>query len=233
MENYNSQNGQKDAVPAVVLDFNNDTTEGSTLQYPQALPAAALVPPPPTPSAPAKKLDDSGEEASSHPRSEGPVPPTGPRDFSDGIFDCANSWSICADACCCTYCIVSAQHNLIVNEQEGIFWPLCCGLLCVDVGLTVISPYLPSSLFFHTCFMRHALRQRYHLRSEEEGVDRSNSSGGGSCNKEFVKDFLTVCFCLSCVIAQHQREILQQGDWCGGVLSDRHALQAPGTTHTV
>lgn len=217
------QNGARaDEVHAVVLGFS---TEG----------AGDAAGPPSIPSFDPVKKAEKGKKTlpGALPAGDGPLPPPAmePRDFSTGICDFYQSWVICADAYCCSYCVASAQHNFLINEKEGIFLPLCCGLLCVDMGLTAISPYLPSSLCFHTCFMRHAIRQRYHLHHVTSG--EPSSAGGETHSWESLTDFLSVCFCLACVIAQHQREIILQGDWCGGVFSNRHSMDSPGEVYAV
>lgn len=156
-------------------------------------------------------------------------------DFTSGILDCHESCAVCLDACLCTYCTASAHHNFLMNNGEGIYLPVCGGLFCIDVGLSAVSSYLPSSLHLHTYLMRSAIRNRYNLHSASAAVD---SSGHGSssvcgCSTESLSDILAVCFCLPCAVAQHQREIMHHGDWCGGVFSNRYSLQPPATVHTV
>lgn len=156
------------------------------------------------------------------------------RDFSSGICDCIQSGVICCDAYCCSYCLASAHHNFLMNGTEGVYAPVCCGLLCIDLGLSALSPYIPSSVYFHTCAMRGALRRRYNIHNPTyHTADSASESCGSGCDKESLLDCLAVAFCLSCVIAQHQREILHHGEWCGGVFSTRDSLQVPSQVHTV
>ncbi|AIN95170.1 hypothetical protein LPMP_010700 [Leishmania panamensis] len=139
------------------------------------------------------------------------------RDFRSGLFDCHESWAVCLDACLCTYCVASAHHNFLMNDTAGVYFPACCGLLCVDAGLSALSSCLPSSLYLHTYLMRSAIRQRYGLHSADGRVDSDEHDSGSYrvCSTESLLDLLAVSLCLTCVIAQHQREIMHQGDWWG------------------
>ncbi|GET85424.1 hypothetical protein, unknown function [Leishmania tarentolae] len=155
-------------------------------------------------------------------------------DFTTGILDC-HSCAVCLDACLCTYCIASAHHNFLVNRTEGVYFPICCGLLCVDVGLSSVSSYLPSSLCFHTYFMRRVIRNRYNLHPVDPSADSDEHANGSGldCSTQSLLDLATVWLCLPCAVAQHQREIMRQGDWCGGVLSNRCSIQAPARVYTL
>ncbi|AYU75582.1 PLAC8 family, putative [Leishmania donovani] len=217
---------------ATVLRFGDDV-EGAS--YPEAALAIedAAVP------AEAEVDVCHGRDSSGGDHESVPHPAQTPRhDFTSGILDCHESCAVCLDACLCMYCTASAHHNFLINDTEGIYLPVCWGLFCVDVGLSAVSSYLPSSLHFHTYFMRSAIRSRYNLHSAGAPVNSnthgsSSSSSGCGCSTESISDLLTVWFCLPCAVAQHQREIMHQGDWCGGVFSNRYSLQAPATVHTV
>ncbi|KAG5508686.1 hypothetical protein JIQ42_08475 [Leishmania sp. Namibia] len=217
-------------VPATVLSFGG---HNGAAPYPEASLAAEGISEPN--KANMKMVSTDGDdECGSH--KHAPQHGQPPRsDFASGLLDCRESCAVCMDACLCTYCIASAHHNFLVNDTAGVHLPLCCGLLCIDAGLSALSSYLPSSLYVHTCFMRSAIRQRYNLHSTDASADADehDSVCAGGCSKESLHDFLSVCFCLTCVIAQHQREIMHRGDWCGGVFTSRHSLQAPATVHTV
>lgn len=142
------------------------------------------------------------------------------RRFSSGIEDCSESWAVCLDATFCAYCLAGAQHNLVVNEREGISWPVCAGLCLTDLACLALQEKLcfcsvNVAICTHTYYVRQQLRQRYHLKG---AGDRFN-----------VVDLMLVLFCLPCVIAQHQREILHRDEWCGGVFSRRDSLEKPNT----
>ncbi|KAG5488139.1 hypothetical protein LSCM1_08207 [Leishmania martiniquensis] len=231
MSKCSRANDKQVAVPATILSFCDQ--KGAD-HYPEAVLATADgiamgI------NATAKSVsidgdDHGGSDANTSPHAQPP-----PSDFTSGILDCHESCAVCVDALLCTYCMASAHHNFLMNDTAGVYPPLCCGLLCVDLGLSALSSYLPSSLYIHTYFMRRAIRQRYNLHFVDDSVDADAHGAfcASGCSRESLIDLFSVCLCLTCVIAQHQREVMHQGDWCGGVFSNRHSLQAPATVHTV
>lgn len=232
------QKAQVVQVPAKVISFATEMTDSQERRYPAALLVTASADPgAAAPSKPRKELgghDDATDVqegvTSAFTLSDG-VPPSGPRDFSTGICDFPMSWAICADAYCCMYCTASTHHNFLLNEEKGMNIPVCFGLCCIDVGLANTIAPVSAAICFHTCFMRHMIRQRYNLYSEVQSA--GPYQGDLLFNMETLKDVLTVCCCLSCTIAQHQREIMMQGEWCGGIFSNQHSLEVPGAVHTV
>ncbi|CAJ1005282.1 putative PLAC8 family [Leishmania naiffi] len=221
-------------LPAMVLRFGDDVGDAS---YPEAALVVEGIAAPC--KAEAKKVSTDRDDNATSTECAPPhaqhchQPPR--HDFRSGLFDCHESWAVCLDACLCTYCVASAHHNFLMNDTAGVYFPACCGLLCVDAGLSALSSCLPSSLYLHTYLMRSAIRQRYGLHSADGRVDSDEHDSGSYrvCSTESLLDLLAVSLCLTCVIAQHQREIMHQGDWCGGVFSSRSSLQAPATVHTV
>ncbi|CAJ1015669.1 hypothetical protein IOCL1545_000076200 [Leishmania shawi] len=146
-------------LPAMVLRFGDDVGDAS---YPEAALVVEGI------AAPCK--------AETKKVNTGHQPPR--RDFRSGLFDCHESWAVCLDACLCTYCVASAHHNFLMNDTAGVYFPACCGLLCVDAGaqrtLLVpaklsVPPHLPHAqrhpsalrlaLGGRTCRLRRA-RQR-------------------------------------------------------------------------
>ncbi|KAK7194818.1 PLAC8 family [Novymonas esmeraldas] len=182
--------------------------------------------------------------------------------FSSSLCSCHESWAVCCEVCLCAYCIASMHHSLLISNAEGLHLRVCCGLLCADALVLIASPLHVNAwacLCCHTCLMRRRIRQRYHLHTgaqaqrsctdDDDGGD-TYASGSGSGDGDgysgadgdggdkpsrapALLDCIAVMCCLPCAIAQHQREILHRGDWCGGVFSNRHSLHAPTTVHTL
>ncbi|KPI84473.1 hypothetical protein ABL78_6479 [Leptomonas seymouri] len=140
--------------------------------------------------------------------------------FSSGLLECHTNIGVCLEACCCAYCMAGAHHIFFKNGKVNVSCAMCLCLLCVDVASRfftrwVCSLCVPCALCLHTCRMRRALRQRYHLEGREL-----------TC---VASDFFSVCCCLPCALAQHQREIMYRGEQCGGVLRTYSVLNAPAT----
>ncbi|KAK7194819.1 PLAC8 family [Novymonas esmeraldas] len=225
-------------LPATVLSFDDRNDFSGTFAEAVVAPAAGVAEPSTTTTSgkgPTGTEDSNVVHTVPHVRLHS-------HDFSSGLCSCHESWAVCVDAFLCSYCLAGAQHNFLMNDEEGIHVPVCVGMLCVDVALASLSPWLPSSICFHTCAMRNVIRQRYHLHPLEQqqqqphstiDADSDDSDSGKIDGWTSVSDCIAVMLCTSCVIAQHQREILHRGDWCGGVFSNRHSLHAPTTVHTL
>lgn len=142
----------------------------------------------------------------------------GPRYFSTGLFACFESCGTCYEACCCAYCMAGTHHNFFRSNRSSMSCCICCCLCSADAALSfvwcaTIGFPTPAALMCHTCFMRQAVRRRYHLEGEEQ-----------SC---VVTDCCVVCCCLSCAMAQHQREIAARGEWCATVCCSQSVVGVP------
>lgn len=165
----------------------------------------------------ADEADDVVADPTSATASPSPPRRTGSPYLSSSLFACTDGGA-CFEACCCAYCVAGIHHNFFCNGRTSRSCCLCCCLCCMDVGLSwvclsTLGLAPPTALMMHTCCMRHALRRRYHLEGETQ-----------ACS---VSDLFSVCCCLPCALAQHQREIAARGEWCPGVCCSQPLLSVP------
>lgn len=53
--------------------------------------------------------------------------------WTTGLFQIDRDWAACSDAVLCPYCLSGAHFNRLFRDQEGVYWPLCCSMVALDV----------------------------------------------------------------------------------------------------
>ena len=128
-------------------------------------------------------------------------------DFQHDAFSCFEDVTVCLEGWLCGYCQVSSQYNYVNHGKADVHWPICVGMAGLDFccGLSGIA------LCVGTMLTREKIRERYHIEYESSDCD----------------DCCVSVFCTPCAIVQQYREMTTRGEWPGGILVNRPALEPP------
>eukprot|EP00760_Papus_ankaliazontas_P028961 PhM_4_TR4086/c0_g1_i1/m.35123 len=169
-------------------------------QQPQG-PAASMYPPQQQ-----QQQQQPMYTASTHPEQQPPmgIPVQIPQQqqqqqfYMDICACCQHPWDVFCDGCCCSYCMLGFQHNMIHTGQRGMNPVVCCGTLLVDM---LCAAGFASAIMLTV--IRGEIRTRYGIQGD------------------VVSDFLLSCCCSPCVVCQLTQEMSAHGEFPGGVFANK------------
>lgn len=129
-----------------------------------------------------------------------PPPPPESDSWHTDIFDCFQDKHSLFDVLFCSYCNLSIQANRVLNDKQGMHWPLCATMVGCDYCCLGCSGL---SLILVNVLVRHSVRQRYHMRPGVEAV---------------MTDMVLAACCPLCTLCQQHREMTARNEWPGCVL---------------
>lgn len=135
--------------------------------------------------------------------------------WGSSLFSCFSEPQSTLDIVLCSYCNLSSQANMLMNNKRGIHYPLCFGMACVDYFCFAGACSCVSFCAVNVV-VRQAIRHRYNLKT---GIGK------------MVKDIVAGTCCALCALCQQHREMSRRGDWPGCILVGFDPADVRPSTH--
>lgn len=167
--------------------------------------------------------------------------------WGTGLCECTSDTANCWDVVLCQPCVLAQQYNMVLNNRQGMNWPVFLTSFLCDIFLTNGLVTLAELVY-----IRVSLRQRYHIsprvfmgRPPVTEVDQEVDANGASANDchSFTLVFgeiMSLLLCTSCAVCQNHRELTLHGQWPGKILFGKDPalvtgtiVEIPGETHLV